>query len=72
MNESPVSSKCQRCNKEAIFTMMSIFNTEMICDVCQQKERQHPMFQKARQAEQDAISKGDYNYPGIGLPGDLR
>ena len=50
---------------------MSVFNTQMICEMCQQKERQHPKFQEARQADQDAISKGDYNFPGIGLPEDL-
>ncbi len=71
MNGLPTDGKCQRCHKETIVTSMSVFNTQMICEMCQQKERQHPRFQEARQADQDAISKGDYNFPGIGLPADL-
>jgi hypothetical protein len=50
---------------------MSIFNTQMICDSCEQKEIQHPKYQKAREADLKAISQGDYNFPGIGLPEDL-
>ncbi len=71
MNGLPTDGKCQRCHKETIATSMSIFNTEMICNICEQTERKHPQFHAARQAEHEAISKGDYNYPGIGLPADL-
>ena len=62
---------CDRCKKPTITTMMSLFNTQMICNICQLKERSHPDFQKARDAELDSISKGDTNFPGIGLPPEL-
>jgi hypothetical protein len=49
-----------------------MFNTQMCCPKCIEKERAHPDFPKARDAEQKAIKNGDCNYPGIGLPGDLQ
>lgn len=51
---------------------MSMFNTEMCCNTCIQNERNHPDYEKARQAEHEAISRGEYNFPGIGLPDDLK
>lgn len=67
-------SQCDRCNapKEKSELMMSIFNTQMLCHICQLKERQHPKFEEARDAELDAISRGDFNFPGIGLPEELK
>jgi hypothetical protein len=52
--------------------MMSMFNTDMCCLKCIEIERQHPDFQKARDTELDALLKGNYNFPGIGLPKDLQ
>jgi len=63
---------CERCNANVKFIRKSMFNPEMICNICHLKETSHPRFEKARQAEQDSISKGEYNFPGIGLPGDLK
>lgn len=51
---------------------MSMFNTDMCCPKCIEIERQHSDFQKARDAELDALLKGNYNFPGIGLPKDLQ
>lgn len=51
--------------------MMSIFNTDMCCLECIEIERAHPDFQKARDVELDELLKGNYNFPGIGLPEDL-
>lgn len=65
-------SNCQRCSKETTVTSMSMFNTEMCCNTCIQNERNHPDYEKARQAEHEAISRGEYNFPGIGLPDDLK
>jgi hypothetical protein len=44
----------------------------MCCPKCIEKERAHPDFQKAREAEHKAIKNEDFNYPGIGLPDDLQ
>lgn len=63
---------CERCRKEAVGLMMSMFNTDMICNNCHLLETSHPDFERARQEEQDAISRGEYNFPGIGLPDDLK
>lgn len=65
---------CERCRKEPDdgSLRMSMFNTQMICHSCDLKERNHPKFEEARQAENDAISRGEYNFPGIGLPDDLK
>jgi len=49
---------------------MSFFNTQEICINCKQSERQHPDFEKARRAEEAACREGNYNFPGIGWPGE--
>ena len=50
---------------------MSMFNTDMCCPECIETERKHPKFQEARNVELDHLLKGNYNFPGIGLPKDL-
>ena len=62
---------CQRCRRGTNTTQMSMFNTQICCTKCIELERAHPDFPKAREAELNAIQKGDYNYSGIGLPNDL-
>ena len=65
-------TKCDRCGQETLVTTMSWFNTDIICDGCDKKERAHPQFEQARQRESDAVLRGVRNFPGIGLPPDLR
>lgn len=67
-----MKQKCDRCRKEADSFTMSIFNTDWICTDCSDTEQRHPDFEKARAAELAAVKSGDYNYPGVGLPDDLR
>jgi len=62
---------CERCKEGTGVTQMSLFNTEMCCNRCIQLERAHPKFRQARDAELEAISRGDYNFQGIGLPPSL-
>ena len=62
---------CDRCQKETTSYSMSIFNTEQICPDCEEKERAHPQYQLARNAESCAVRRGDLNFPGIGKPEDL-
>ena len=64
--------KCQRCRKETNMHTMSYFNTQEICVECDEAERKHPEFEKARKAEHDQVGKGNYNFAGIGLPADLK
>ena len=57
---------CDRCAKEVRVTIMSMFNTDIICRECKQKERQHPDYQKAVDADVAACKSGNYNFEGIG------
>lgn len=69
-------TKCERCGKDfkrnnVIVYTTSWFNLEHICIDCRDKERAHPDFKKAKQAELEACKQGNYNFPGIGKPADL-
>ena len=64
------SNSCERCGSEGAFTM-SRFNTERICMSCSAKEKKHPRYQEAVDAEMEAIRCGNYNFQGIGRPADL-
>jgi hypothetical protein len=64
-------TRCDRCFCETSHSIMSKFNTDIICLTCKEKERAHPDYQKADAAETEAVRKGDYNFPGIGKPADL-
>ena len=64
------SNTCERCGSSGTFTM-SRFNTERICLACSAKEKAHPRYQEAVNAEMEAIRSGNYNFQGIGKPADL-
>lgn len=49
---------------------MSMFNTQTICMDCNDSEKQHPKYKEAQQAELEAVKAGNYNFPGIGWPGN--
>ena len=63
---------CERCGKATLAHIMSMFNTEDVCLECAEKERAHPKYEEARRIEAEHVRQGDYNFPGIGLPEDLR
>lgn len=63
---------CERCGKDTLAHTMSMFNTQTICLECKEIEKQHPDYERAREAELRAVQSGDYNFRGIGLPADLR
>jgi hypothetical protein len=48
-----------------------MFNTEVLCLDCKEREEQHPRYEEARRAEAEAVRRGDMNFPGIGKPEDL-
>ena len=61
---------CDRCNGSlADGRTMSMFNTDCICLKCKKKERNHPDYEKARNADIAAVKSGNYNFKGIGYPG---
>jgi hypothetical protein len=57
---------CDRCGKETISTIVSMFNTDEICNECKEKERQEPRYKDAVAADEAAIRSGNYNFRGIG------
>lgn len=66
-----VGGYCDRCHKKSNTFRGSWFNEQMICPECAKKEENHPDFYKAKAADFEAVAKGNYNFPGIGLPKDL-
>lgn len=62
---------CDRCCCKTNFTTMSYFTTASICMDCDKKEREHPRFKEAQDAEMAQIRQGNYNFKGIGKPKDL-
>jgi hypothetical protein len=65
-------TRCQRCHGETSIHMCSMFNTQQVCMECKRKEEAHPKYQEAREAESHAVRNGNFNYPGIGHPPDLK
>ena len=66
-------TSCERCGRDVSATIASMFNTQMICiDRCKPAERAHPLYEQARRRKSEAVARGDYNFPGIGLPPELR
>lgn len=61
--------KCARCQAEVFATIMSRFNTDIICIPCEEEEKQHPDYGYARDTEIAEVRKGNMNFPGVGWPG---
>lgn len=52
--------------------IMSKFNTQDLCSGCKSIEERHPLYAAADEAEFQAVKNKITNYPGVGLPSDLR
>jgi hypothetical protein len=59
--------RCVRCDSEARAFTMSIFNRDWICLACRDDESDAPGFEGAARAEIEAVRRGVFNYPGMGL-----
>jgi hypothetical protein len=64
--------RCDRCGRASLASTGSWFNLEQICLECSALEEQHPSIEEARERENEAVRRGDFNFPGIGLPAELR
>jgi len=62
---------CHRCGAKTNVHTMSRFNTDLICNACDTKEREHPNYARACEVEEKAVLAGNMNFPGIGKPTDL-
>ena len=57
---------CDRCGQPTGgTTTMSVFNQDVICIPCKDEEKTDPDYDAAVRAEQEAIRRGDYNFPGV-------
>ena len=67
MDDFFTKKHCDRCGAILTTRIMSMFNEDVICLDCKEKERQHPDYKKAQDAEIAEVRKGNYNFQGIGL-----
>lgn len=65
MREREWDGRCQRCYKETTGYTMSWLNTQLICDECDEKEKDHPRYKEAREVELQQVKAGNYNFKGI-------
>lgn len=57
---------CDRCGAPLNIRIMSMYNEDVICMKCKEKERKREDYSKAVEADINAIRNGDYNFKGIG------
>ena len=58
---------CDRCGGSLEGgRIMSMFNEQCICMSCKDKETKDSEYEKAVEADQEEIRKGNYNFKGIG------
>ena len=68
MDDFFTKTKCDRCHGDFNgCRTMSMFNTQVICMACKEKEQQRADYRKAVEADHAEIRKGNYNFQGIGL-----
>lgn len=68
MDKFFTQSHCDRCGGSLDEgRMMSRFNEDCLCMKCIKKEKEHPDYKKAAEAELAEVKKGNYNFKGIGL-----
>lgn len=60
---------CDRCRKPTRVISTSWFNTQDLCSTCQDEEAAHPDYAYAKEVENEAVRRGNYNFPGVGWPG---
>lgn len=62
-----MKDNCDRCGKPLNgCSIMSMFNTDIICMDCKMKEKSDSRYRKAVEADNEAIRNGNYNFKGIG------
>ncbi len=66
-----IPSNCDRCRKKMGSCSMSRFNTDMICESCENKEKSHAKYAEAKSVEESMVRNGNMNFKGIGKPADL-
>ena len=61
-------TRCDRCGGSLDGgRIMSMYNEDVLCMTCKEKERQRPDYREAVEADNAAIRRGVRNFKGIGL-----
>lgn len=60
-----MATRCARCSKETTATIMSMYNTDIICMDCKDEETQRPDYKEACEAERKAVQSGNNNFKGV-------
>jgi hypothetical protein len=66
-----MGDKCSRCGKKTYAFIISMFDKKWVCLDCKSKEENHPQYNKACQADLEAVRQGNFTFKGIGKPEDL-
>lgn len=61
--------KCERCGKDTRTLLISVFNTQKLCNECLDKEEKHKNYEEAINALKWANEKGKKDFEGIGWDG---
>ena len=61
------ATRCDRCGGPLTVRIMSMYNEQVICPQCKEKEQKRPDYREAVEADLDAIRHGNRNFKGIGL-----
>lgn len=62
------AENCERCGKSLNgCQIMSMYNEDVLCMECKDKETKRDDYRQASDAENAAIRRGERNFPGIGL-----
>jgi len=57
--------KCSRCGGAIGPRTMSRMNEDVLCMDCIEREKEHPRYQEASEAELEQVKGGNYNYLGL-------
>ena len=60
---------CHRCGAKSDVHIMSMYNEQLICMECKDKETKRDDYDKAVRADHEQIRQGNYNFKGIGFKG---
>jgi len=61
---------CNRCPQPLGVYRTSWFNMDNLCEACQKSEEKHPDYGFARRMETVQVSLKNFNYEGVGWPGE--
>lgn len=65
-----IPSKCDRCRQSLNNCTISKFNSDILCNTCDTKEKSHPDYSMAERIVNE-MKKKSSNFMGIGKPSDL-